>query len=312
MGLGEGTIPEAALKPQRDSASELMNFIQAFGTSALVSAAAARTHGLESLLAQIPGVRSARIELTETGELEKVQIGSDGRFSPAEVLSGVQSTLAATGGPPIDPRLISVVSLKEPFPDQALIPSVSREPRVRINRLGYQQDGFKIIAHVELELEDRIFFGFDREADTGKGRMMAAGRAALKALENIAQQSVAFSLEAIDMVQNFDRNIAVASVRAVSDLQRVTLVGCAAIADNPNYSAAQAVLAAVNRWLLRVIAAAAGENGRASLPAEAAYPGPEGYLPAPNGHGNGPSEADVVNSATDPTEEPSFSDESAG
>jgi hypothetical protein len=261
--MGEGTPPEGALSAHPQFSAEILKFIQAFGARALVSAALGRKQAMETLLTRVAGVQSARIEMTDTGEIERIHVVPSGRFSPVQQKRHIQSALLAAHNLNLDPRLISLVPLKEDFENGAGAPSVSpRQGRVRINQLGYQQEGFKITAHLELEWDGQTFFGFDRDADTARGRMMAAARAALRAVENIAEQQAAFFLEGLDVLQKFDRKIVVASVRVVSEPGRASLVGCASVGQDPNYTAAQAVVAAVNRPLTRFMAAPRpGQNG---------------------------------------------------
>jgi hypothetical protein len=83
--------------------------------------------------------------------------------------------------------------------------------------------------------------------------MVAAGRAALNALSRVSEQRAAFFLDDLHTFRIFERSITVASVRVVSDLLRISLVGCATVAEDPNYAAAQAVLGAVNRSFTRLI-----------------------------------------------------------
>jgi hypothetical protein len=148
------------------------------------------------------------------------------------------------------------------------------EPRARLHQISYQQEGFEVIANLELNWEGKAYYGVSQEADTAKGRMMAAGRAALNALGKASGQRAAFFLDGLHTFRTFDRSITVASVRVVSDLLRTSLVGCAIVADDPNYAAAQAVLGAVNRSFLRLVfplsaSARAATEDRAPLSAPA-------------------------------------------
>ncbi|HEY7461883.1 MAG TPA: hypothetical protein VIC59_08420 [Gemmatimonadota bacterium] len=146
------------------------------------------------------------------------------------------------------------------------------ESRIRLNHISYQQEGFEVIANLELDWRGDTFYGVSQEADTAKGRMVAAGRAALNALGKVTDQRAAFFLDGLHTFRIFERNVTVATVRVVSDLLRTSLVGCATVVEDPNYAAAQAVLGAVNRSFSRLIVPLrrqrpAATEPRAQLPA---------------------------------------------
>ena len=253
--MGNRVPPQGALRMHSNPSFEMMmKFIQAFGAGALSPPPIEQRHAVEALLARLTGVHSARVETTATGEIERIHVVADGTFPPAEQKRHIRSALLAAHDLEIDPRLISLVALREKagYREEVQHPSVL-EPRARLNQISYQQEGFRITAHVELDWQSRTFHGLSQDADTAKGRIMAAGRAALKALEKVTDRRVAFFLEAIDTLHVFTRNVMVASVRVVSDLCRADLVGCASSREDPNYAAAQAVLSAVNRSFVRLI-----------------------------------------------------------
>jgi hypothetical protein len=223
----------------------------------LISLSKERKHAVETLLSRVAGVHSVRVETTDLGDVEQIHVVSDGKLSAAQAARNIQSALLAALNLEVDARLISVVSLK-PVPERAEAEEaaalVNRESRPRLVQISYQQDGFKITAHVELSWKGQSVRGSNQDTDTAKGRMVAAGRATLDALEQVMQQRVAFFLEGIELAQTFERSIAVASLRVVSDFYKADLVGCAIVGEDPNYAAAQAVLGAVNRSFPRLLA----------------------------------------------------------
>jgi hypothetical protein len=226
----------------------------------LISLSKERRHAVENLLNRLAGVRSARVEISETGEVEGIHVVSTGRFSPAQQARNIESALLATLNLELDPRLIRVVSLKEGEAQEAAVregedppPGKPREQRVRLQQIVYEQVGFKITAHVELAWQGRILRGSAEDTDTAKGRMVAAARATLNALEELTERRVAFFLEGVEHHETFERTLAVASLRVISDQRKADLVGCSIVDEDPHYAAAQAVLGAVNRSFVRLL-----------------------------------------------------------
>ncbi len=270
--MGDGTAPQGALRAHGSFPSEIAQFMETFGTGALISLSVERRHAIEILLTGLAGVRSAHVETTESGDIARIHVVSDGKLAPTQQARNVHSALLAALDLEVDPGLISVVPLKEDddLRQEIGVPA-ARDPRVRLNHIGYEQDGFRITARLELEWQGHAFRGSSRDADTAKGRMMAAGRAALDALEEVTDRRVAFFLDGLEMLQTSDRSIAVASVRVISEARRADLAGCTIVTDDPNYAGAQAVLAAVNRCFGRL--SGVRTNGEKTCSG-----------PAPNGH----------------------------
>jgi hypothetical protein len=236
----------------------------------LISLSNERRRAVESLLNRLAGVHSARVETGPNGEVECIHVVSSARFTPAQQARNIESALLAALNLDMDPRLISIVPLKE---DDAQVVEGTREVelqdpgerRVRLLRIAYEQDRFKVTAHVQLGWEGRMIYGTAEDTDTAKGRMMAAGRATLNALEQVTERRIAFFLEGLEAHQTFERTIVVASLRLVSEFKKANLVGCATVEEDPNYAAAQAVLGAVNRSFARLLvyAASPAEPGEA-------------------------------------------------
>ena len=258
--MAHSPLPESAAEPQAGS----------YGIVGLVPHPAASQPGnprraLEALLEHVTGVLAARVETTPDGEVSQVHVVTDGTLPPSLQRRQIRSALLAAHDVDLEPELITLVPLRERF-DEVPEPGNSPGPdlRVRLNHIAFEQEGLQIVAQVEVLWRGRTFYGVSRDADTASGRILASARGALKALECVTEGRAAFQLEALDPLRASDRRITVASVHAVSDGERVELVGCARVGMDANYGAAQAVLAAVNRWLVRPIAGArpAGDEGQ--------------------------------------------------
>ena len=205
-----------------------------------------------------------------------IHVVSAGGYSPSQLARNIESALLAALNLELDPRLLSVVPLKEDEaaeepepqgstssdPDES---AESRERRVRLLHIAFDQDRFKITARVQLAWAGRIVHGSCEDTDTAKGRMTAVARATLNALEQVTDRRVAFFLEGLEAHTTFERTIVVASLRLVSEFRKADLVGCATVEEDPNHASAQAVLGAVNRSFakLLVYAASSAEPGEA-------------------------------------------------
>ena len=246
----------------------------------MISLSSERRRAVESLLNRLAGVSSARVETGPEGQVEAIHVISTGSLSVTQLARNIESALLAALNLELDPRLLSVVPLKDdqeaaeepeppafapPDPPEAPDP---RERRVRLLHIAFEQDRFKITARVQLGWEGRIIHGSSEDTDTAKGRMTAAARATLNALEQVTERRVAFFLEGLEAHTTFERTIVVASLRLVSEFRKADLVGCATVEEDPNHASAQAVLGAVNRSFakLLVYAASSAEPGEAQPP----------------------------------------------
>ncbi len=203
----------------------------------MISLTKERRHAVESLLSRLAGVHSARVATTPEGQVEQIQVVSTGRFSLAQQARNVQSALLAALNFELDPGLISVVALEDDEGGSKAPPAPtaeSGERRVRLNQITYQQDRFKVTAHVELGWAGQIVRGSSEDADTTKGRMAAAARATLDALEGLTERRAAFFVDGLETHQTFERTIVVASLRVVSEVRKADLVGCAIVEEDPN------------------------------------------------------------------------------
>lgn len=222
----------------------------------MISLSNEKRRAVESLLNRLTGVQSARVEMSDGGEVSRIHVVSSSKLSPADQARNVESALLAAMGLDVDRALISVVSLKDGNVDEGsedpLVLS-GAERRVRLHQIVYHQAGFKVTAHVELGWDGRSVRGSSEDTDTAKGRMVAAARATLNALETLTERRVGFFLEGLEAHQTFERKLVVASLRVVSDFRKADLVGCSIVEEDPNYAAAQAVLGAVNRSFVHLL-----------------------------------------------------------
>ncbi|MBA2565841.1 MAG: hypothetical protein H0V09_10545 [Gemmatimonadetes bacterium] len=230
----------------------------------MISLSSDRRRAVEALLNRLAGVQSARVETTEAGQVERIHVVSTGKFSTSQQARNVESALLAALNLDVDPGLITVVSLKSDGDDPSeasSAPQPAFDRRVRLNSILYQQEGFKVTAHAELGWEGQTVRGSHTDTDTAKGRMMAAARATIDALERIVEGRAGFFLEGLETHQTFERTIAVVALRVLSETRKTDLAGCAIVDEDANYAAAQAVLGAVNRSFLHLLMAPGSATG---------------------------------------------------
>jgi hypothetical protein len=225
--------------------------VRASGGGAAFAAPHPRRYVFESLLSRIDGVQAVRVETSDAGDIERIHLVAEDRVPAGEQVRHVRSALLAAHHVDVDPDRISLVPVHD-GEDPGAEPAGAAHERPRLRSLGYQTEGFRVLAQVELEWRGRSFYGVGRDADTAAGRLAAAARAVLDGLERMTGGGAAFFLEGLDPHQAFDRRVLVASVRLVSDGRRGQLVGCARLGESPHKSAVEAVLSAVNRILPRL------------------------------------------------------------
>ena len=87
-----------------------------------------------------------------------------------------------------------------------------------------------------------------RDADTPRGRILSAARAALLAVEETITNRTAFLLEGIEEFELADQPGLIALVQARQERASRTMLGCALVDTHPTEAAARAALDAVNRF----------------------------------------------------------------
>ena len=85
-------------------------------------------------------------------------------------------------------------------------------------------------------------------ADTVRGRMQGAARAALKLLEQIVDAG-ALELEGVKVTEAFEAKLAVVGVQTLEGRDPEIQLGTAPIRESPERAAVLATLDATNRWV---------------------------------------------------------------
>jgi hypothetical protein len=206
----------------------------------------------ENLLQSLQGVLSARVVVTPVGEIEEVHVLASSGVSPKQVVRNVESALLAHLGIKVDHRKISVAQTAEVQPLEALEQSAVR---AEAQRRGVVYQSLELVAAaphrvgfaVTLEVNGQEVVGQDEAAATTRGRLQAAARAAVAALDQALTRGT-FQLEGVKIIEAFEEELVVAGVLVVDQRDTRLLTGTAKVREAPEQAAVLAVLDATNRW----------------------------------------------------------------
>jgi len=207
----------------------------------------------ENLLTSLQGVLSARIEVSPIGEVTAVHVLTGAGTSPKQMVRNVESALLAQLGLKVDHRKISVAQTAEVRPIAALERS---EVRAQALRRTVVFKALEVETASEHRVRLRVTFVVNGEetqaeeeaADTVRGRMLGAARAALRVLSALLTKGV-MELEGVKVTDAFDARLAVVGVQAVEGRDPETVLGTAPIRESPERAAVLAALDATNRWI---------------------------------------------------------------
>lgn len=206
--------------------------------------------GAEALLAQLQGVVSARIEAAEDGALRHVHVLVTPDRPAKQLVRDIESALFSQLGERIDHRKISLAQLDAgPSANDVFLSTRVRFSTLRLHEVA----DFKCRAEVVLGINGTPYQGETSDTDTPVNRLKVSARATLDALEAFLGGEGTFHLSGVRIVEAFDREVAVVSVRTVTDRGTLHLVGSCVAEDDPWRAAVLATLNATNRYLARFI-----------------------------------------------------------
>ena len=206
----------------------------------------------ENLLQSLESVLSARVIVSPVGEITEVHVLANSGTGPKQVVRNVESALLAHLGIKVDHRKISVTQTAEVQPIEALETSAVRaEARRRgvVYKSLEQVPGapHRVRFAVTLEVAGQRVVGEEESPESGRAKMQAAARAAVRALDQ-ALPNAGFQLEGVKIVEPFGEELVVAGVHVVAGRDTRLLTGTASSNDAPEQAAVLAVLDATNRW----------------------------------------------------------------
>lgn len=200
---------------------------------------------IEAALAQIPGVKAARLVTDEEGRPVEIHVVASGEKSPKQLVRDIQTVAIAGFGMEIDHRIISVVQ----FPDSE--PLRSREVRPSIEEIGTEVRGKSAKMTVALRSGDRLTRGEATGTNARDALIRVAAMAALNAVSQMTSDQIWLEIDHVAIQRAGGHEVAVATVNVAESQGVTSLSGSAVITGLQTEAVVRAVLAAVNRRLWR-------------------------------------------------------------
>lgn len=214
---------------------------------------------VEELLSGLEGVGSLKVVPDGHGGIDEVHVVSDHSVGPKQIVRNIESALLAEFGLQIDHRKISVAQVRQPDiaadggrPASGEVEPVDEAKGGRWLLLDSLQidrkAGQNVQCRVMLRSDGETFEGTAEGPDFSQSRLDVAGQAVLEALNEATLEDVAFRLEGVKRLDNFDRDLVIAVVQGQERRRSVTLPGISLVSDSPEEAAVLACLHATNRW----------------------------------------------------------------
>ena len=229
-----------------------------------------RERKIRALLSQLSGVEGVQVEEDAEGRIQTLTIQVSNNTDARRLTRDVESALLSGLGLTIDHRAIaisangfnssqkgsqdapgrpSVQSLRGESWQELSEPVPPGDRRIRFLSVRCVPDGeLYVEITVELKIKGETYAGQIRDADTPRGRLLAAARASLRALSPTLEGEAAFVLEGLEefTVQGAAGILAILGAR--SGHHRQYFHGSAIIRQDPVEAAVRAVLDALNRY----------------------------------------------------------------
>jgi hypothetical protein len=204
-------------------------------------------------LTSLEGVLSARVVTTPLGEVSEIHILAQSGLAPKQLVRNVESALLAHLGLKVDHRKISVAQTAEVKPietlDRAAVRERAMQRSVLFEDLVVQASHRpqRILLGVTLSCSGRQETAQHEAADSPRGRVEGAARAAAAAVERFVDRS-SLAVESVQVIEAVDRNVVFVAMQGLGGRDSVLLTGTAEIRQSPERAAIFAVLDATNRW----------------------------------------------------------------
>jgi hypothetical protein len=214
----------------------------------------------EEVLRELPSVLGAFVREDVNGHPREVHLliapGPNVKLLAQDVRELLEERLAM----PIDQRVISIAQLAEDIADfgdatvEDLTEPVLPEDRTRF--IGVESEVRAQRVHVRCRLQHGAEFydGEASELDIGAGRARAAVAATLKASSQVARDQVRLEIDAVSIIQAFERDYVLVSVMTGAPRFGrgvLYLTGAQPIEHDVESAAALGTLKAVNRMLAK-------------------------------------------------------------
>ncbi|MCL6451200.1 MAG: hypothetical protein K6T75_07915 [Acetobacteraceae bacterium] len=208
---------------------------------------------VESLLAQLPGVLSARIVVNDWGAIEEVHVLATTERNPKQLVRDVESSLAARWGMNIDHKKISVAQVT------GMEPTL---PAIRLCLANVQSvvDAARGLVELTVTLnlpddEEAVFVGRAAGPYSHYHILRLAAQAALEALNKTVTARYLFTLEDVKAVNLGTREVIVVLVALITPRGDEELLVGSSLTEHDGIEAAiKATLQATNRRMGRLYA----------------------------------------------------------
>jgi len=206
---------------------------------------------VEALLAQLPGIISARLVVNDWGGIEEIHVLATTERHPKQVVRDVESSLAARWGITIDHKKISVAQLTGLQPT---LPPV----RLRLANLQIKSDSLRgrLQVNVTLCKSDDPEVTYGGQAEGAHSRLQSvrvAAMATVEALNEYLDPDYGLTLEDVAIINLGAHEVAVVALSLLTPRRKEeTLVGATAVRHDLLETVVKATLDAVNRRLGRL------------------------------------------------------------
>jgi len=220
---------------------------------------------IRDLLRMIRGVEAVEVRVAADGSIDSVEVRISETRSTTRVIRDIESALMSGLGLKIDHRAIRIMNGQGGNGQNmgyAAVQDLNAKPEVPAEYPADDSDRIRLLSvrcrpdgrgycevTVEIGQEEGPMKATAREADTRRGRMQSAARAALDAVaRSAAGVGMAFGLDGIEEFEVGDEDGLLAVLTVLQGRERRRFHGAALEHADPEIAAARAVLDGLNRY----------------------------------------------------------------
>ncbi len=218
----------------------------------------------EDVVAQIPGILAAKIQLTEDGYIDHLKVLADPECPPEEIRAQVVGALSHQCGIETTPQMVTVTqeNLGREWVDFLGGETVSTEPaaaeqvqeplRFRLISVHTTVSGMEIEARVGIQFGDQQEEGVVRGPKTSAGRLFMIAAATMQAVSKFLHGKVCLVTEEVVKTKMAQRDSILASITLITEDEEETLLGSVFIKEDESEAVGRAALDAINRRLTQL------------------------------------------------------------
>lgn len=198
---------------------------------------------IEKSLEKINSIISVRFVLDEQEDIREVHVVSNGKRSPKQLSRDIQSVLIATYDLDVDYKKISIAEIIDMDLEKNL-------PRLKIERVSYENNGTKASVTVNLSLREEVYSESAMGLNTSRNIDRMLVNSTLKNVEKAFEVEDVFILEDIKSVQFSSDKAVLVVIMCVSNGEEKRMCGSCLIQNDYRQSVVKASLDAINRCIL--------------------------------------------------------------